>query len=251
MAAEIDAAWLRFRTRLADALAGFGDGDVLVIEVETGIPAEELEGAAPYVQFLCWDDGAALRAEVASNHYLDDRRALTPESVAALVGLGWAPATAEDRNFHAFGELRDADRLADLAVRTLREVHGVPHPAFLEAEGLELAPEPASPPADPALATLLELLHTGRVDTRAVAGLFDGDRLGIIRRIVAVRTHAASVDGHPEDVVLDHLRRALRYVVDGDLPERSRTGRRVPPRRTEQLSLVDDGDLGQGTLEVE
>ena len=425
MAAGIDAAWQRFRGRLADALAAMGDGDVLILEVETGLPEDELEGAAPYVQFLCWDDGAALRGEVASNRYLDHRRSLAVDDIDRLVERGWAPPSGDDANFFVFGELREADRLADLAVRALRDAYGVPHPAFLSADGLETdlesgvnipGPRPGMEPSvdeplavmpdsdqqlrtlvdaalrpllgdtvrhdddgdvpileggsvlyvhvdderpeirlfailvrdiahperlpveldilnrrhrfgrffhdrgrvvlsydfcaqpfaagqlrsvvaelllgidgiardlaarvggrtwldddeaigeprapvmsapataegiDAPLEMLLELLHAGRVDTRAVANIFDGDRLAIIRRLVAVRTGRASTGGHAEEVVLEHLRRALRYVVDGDLPERARSRRRVAPRRTEQLSLVDEVELGQGTLEVE
>jgi hypothetical protein len=426
MAPELEAAWQGFRSRLADALAAMSDDDVMVIEVETGTSEEELEGAAPYVQFLCWDDGRALRAEVAGNDYLDARHALTAEAEDLLLEIGWESPADDSGNFWTFGELRDADRLAAMAVRALREAFGVLHPAFLvgglpgddapdsspapaagpgaddEPLGVmpesdehlrqlvddalapmlggevhhdgdgdvpirtgssvlfvhveeerpeirvfailvdeiahperlpveldilnreqrfarfycngdrvllsheicavpfaarqlravvadllmrvdsiardlaarvggqpwaeELADDSAAPTGrhaatasleelvrldDPGLEMLLELLATGPLDTRVVADLLDGDRLGIIRRIVGIRTGVVPTDGQPAEVVLEHLRRALRYVVDGDLPERGRSSRRLPRRPSQQFALVDDAELGQGTLEVE
>ena len=434
MTPELETAWQDFRGRLADALDAMVDDDVMVIEVETGTPEEELEGAAPYVQFLCWDDGRALRAEVAGNDYLDPRHALSEEAEDLLVEIGWERPDADSSNFWTMGEVRESDRLAAMAVRALQEAFGVLHPAFLvgdvpavddiaddlaplfpvadgpetlaDDEPLAVMPEseehlrqlvdaalapmlggevshdadddipiatgssmlfvhvederpevrvfavlvhdiahPERLPVeldilnreqrfarfycqgdrvllshevcavpfaarqlravvadllmrldtlardlaarvgglpwaedraddatgssaqsaqsatasveevvrleDPGMEMLLELLATGPLDTRVVADLLDGDRLGIIRRIVGIRTGVVPTDGQPAEVVLEHLRRALRYVVDGDLPERGRSSRRLPRRPSHQLALVDDNELDQGTLEVE
>lgn len=62
---------------------------------------------------------------------------------------------------------------------------------------------------------LLELLHLERVRTATVAGLFDHDRLEIIRQIVRIRSgHQSCADLDAEDV-LTALRKALRLVSDG------------------------------------
>ena len=400
---DLELAWTEFRQRLADRLAGAAEDDVLLIEVETG--AEGVEGAEPYVQFLAWGDGM-LRGEVASNHYLDDRYALSAADERHLGEMGWSEPESEG-NFHLDAPQREADRLAVMAVRALREVFGCPHPAFLEADGLERASEapvepsydeaepeltypdgqdhlqslvdaalevmfespaehdedgdlpvrcgesmayvrvladeptvevfadivvdvrdpgqaalavarlnlgsrhhqfvlrgdriamrasllawPFSPTqlrlvvrrfcdqvddvaaevassvggrrfleparAEPAadlhagLVTLLEILHTGRVSPATVAGLFDGDRRELVRQIHWIRTGGTSCGEHAEEVVLDHLRRALRFVADREASRELRAERSRRPRRpaSSQLSLLADEDVGQDSLGV-
>jgi hypothetical protein len=408
--AGVESAWTGFRRRLADRLAGFGDGDALVVEVSTGIEEDELDGAAPYLQFVAWGDDMA-RAEVVSNHYLDERFAVTAGDERALTGMGWSePAYDEDGdplpgmgNFHLDAPQREADRIAVMAVRALREVFGCPHPVFLVAGGLERdRPAPAEPapeereselirpddqdhlqslvdaalavtfdedlrhdddgdipircgqsvvfvrvltseptvevfaeivvdvrdrdravveagrlnlrsshhqfvlrddrlvmretllaypfspaqlrvvvgrfceevddlaaeaadavggrrflderPAEddthPGLVTLLEILHTGRVAATTVAGLFDNDRVELVRQIVRVRRGVQSCGDHAEDVVLEHLRRALRLVADRAAARQERAERRGSRPSSSQLSLLPDEDVGQDSLGV-
>ena len=404
LSAEIDLAWAGFRSRLADRLAELGIGEVVSVNVEIGDEVE-LDGAAPYVQFCGGDDGV-IRAEAVSNGYLDERYALTEVAEARLLDLGWEVPSGGVLNFHLDVEPREADRIASISVATLREAYAVPHPVFLEAEGLEIDPDhsdrqspgewsiddeplavlpesrdelqalvdaalapmlggevrhdsdgdvaissgqstlfvrvhderpevvifavlvraveatarvatelellnrrqsfarfslqgqdvhlsyelcaipfaarqlravvadllcrideiatdlqqrvggrrwldetPMEVDAHPGLVALLELLHTGSVDTRVVAGLLDHDRLELIQQLVRIRTGRQGCDGHDQEVVLDHLRRALRYVVDGDLPERGKR-RRSPPRRDHQLTLLDDDEVGDDSLDL-
>jgi hypothetical protein len=103
-----------------------------------------------------------LRGEVSSNAYLDDRYRLDEEQQRRLVELGWhepatAPGTWEEHgtaNFFVDVARREADRLAVMVVRALREVFGVAHPAFLRADDLTGGEEPVEEPclatADPA-----------------------------------------------------------------------------------------------------
>ena len=115
LAGEVERAWTAFRVRLADRLAELEDDDALHVEVETGVDEDQLEGAAPYLQFMGWG-GDLVRAEVASNAFLDDRYRLGDEEQEQLVALGWlAPtydpdddADAGSPNFHADVELREA-----------------------------------------------------------------------------------------------------------------------------------------------
>ena len=93
---------------------------------------------------------------------------------------------------------------------------------------------------------LLELLHTGPVSPRTVAGLFDGDRLELIRQLVRIRTGQQDCDQHDEEAVLHHLRRGLRFVVDGSV---ERPGRSVA-RRDRQLSLLADDEVGEPSLDL-
>ncbi len=156
-------AWTRFQARLADRLAALGVDEGALVEVEVGLDEDDLEGAAPYAQLTGLGDGL-LRGEVSSNAYLDDRYRLDEEQQRRLVELGWhepatAPGTWEEHgtaNFFADVARREADRLAVMVVRALREVFGVAHPAFLRAddlsdgEGPVEEPCPAAPgPAEP------------------------------------------------------------------------------------------------------
>ncbi len=137
LSAEVEAAWADFRGRLADRTAGMDDDDVLIVEF-SGVVDDECE-VAPYVQ-LCAYGGDLVRAEAVSNHWLDARCALSAEAEEALVALGWCEPRDKPgwENYYLTFERRSADEVAVLAVRTLREVYGVPHPAFLEAGGLEI-----------------------------------------------------------------------------------------------------------------
>jgi hypothetical protein len=405
-------AWTGFRQRLANRLAEAADDDVLLIELETGVDEDELSGAAPYVQFVAWGE-EMLRAEVAGNHYLDERFELSPGDERRLIELGWSEPRCDDdgeENFHLDLPRREADRVAVMAVRALREVLGCPHPTFLSADGLERDPEtpavaqassaageaelaypddhehlqslvdaalevmfegpathdedgdlpircgesmayvrvladepavevfadividvsdrdraslevarlnfrsthhqfvlrgdrivmrasllawpfsptqlrvvigrfcgevddiateavatvggrrfmepspdrPAEDDVHPGLVTLLEILHTGRIAPATVAGLFDGDRRELVHLIVRIRAGERSCGDHPVEVVLDHLRRGLRFVADREASRelRSERSRRTRRPASRQLSLLADEDVGQDSLGV-
>ena len=148
-------AWSGFRARLADHVAEMTEGDVLVVDTD---PTDGVrDGAAPYVQFCGWGM-SCVRAEVSSNAYLAAAYRLDDEAVRAVMDIGWtAPVPRRDAeedagsdNFVADAERVEADRLAVMSVRVLREVFGVVHPVFLAADGLEV--DPAAPaPSDTAV----------------------------------------------------------------------------------------------------
>ena len=131
-------AWSRFQSSLADHVVAMEDDDVLVVDAETWL-GEDATGAAPYVQFCAWGDDL-VRAEVSSNEYLDPGVALDQAGVEALAGLGWLEPThgateqpdEGSANFYLDAGRREGDRLAAMAVAALRDVFGVPHPAFLD-----------------------------------------------------------------------------------------------------------------------
>src|SRR5262245_23515734 len=137
-------AWSRFQSSLADHVVAMEDDEVLVVDAETWL-VEDATGAAPYVQFCAWGDDL-VRAEVSSNEYLDPDVALDAAGAEALAALGWLEPThgaSEEpdegsANFYLDAGRREGDRLAAMAVAALRDVFGVPHPAFLdwpESEG--------------------------------------------------------------------------------------------------------------------
>ena len=138
---EAARAWSRFQTRLGDHLVAMADDDVLVLEVDSG--TDYAEGCAPYAQ-LTAAEGAAIRAEIASNAYLAPERRLDEASEEYLRTLGFAaPDTSvpdaegtPSRNFVLDAERADGRRLAVVTVSALRRVFGVPHPVFLSASQL-------------------------------------------------------------------------------------------------------------------
>lgn len=144
--AASEAAWRRFRARLADHLAEMKEDDLLCVEASSAIGPDE-EGAAPYVQFRGCGEGM-LRSEVSSNEFLAPSVRLDEAGVAAVAELGWCEPNQYDEaaspNFCLDVEQIEADRLAVMTTRVLREVFGVPHPVFLSANGLENDPEPVA-----------------------------------------------------------------------------------------------------------
>lgn len=132
-------AWSQFQARLGVHLAEMGDDDALVVSVES---ADEDE-TGPYVQFLATDAG--IHMEASSNQYLTGPHRLSARAEVELADLGLAPPTCApgeepaeggSANHFVLAERSDADRLAVTAVRVLRRVFDVPHPAFLEADDL-------------------------------------------------------------------------------------------------------------------
>lgn len=183
-------AWVGFQARLADRLAEMDEDDVLVVEVQVGHAAGT--GATPYVQFAAGD--GMLRGEVASNTYLAQEHALDAEQERALVQLGWSAPTAEpgepeagEGNFFVDLPETEADRLAVMATRTLRDVLGVLHPVFLSGHGLEVDEgaavpvEPAAEVDEPAAVMPDDAEHLRELVDRALTPLFgqapvhDGD----------------------------------------------------------------------------
>ncbi|MDO9456593.1 hypothetical protein [Nocardioides sp.] len=127
-----EAAWTAFRVRLADHVAAMVDDDVLVVDYADAVAADDGDArASPHVR-LCAYDGEWVHLEASV--------ALDGEQEGQLVALGWQEPVDEAgwTIFHDDAERREADRVAVLLVRTLREVYAVPHPVFLVADGLEV-----------------------------------------------------------------------------------------------------------------
>jgi hypothetical protein len=149
------------------------------------------------------------------------------------------------------------DQLRVVVGRFCGEVDDVAAEAVSTVGGRRfLEPAPPDPSAEdsghPGLVSLLEILHTGRVGPATVAGLFEGDRRELVHQIHRIRRGGESCGDHAEEVVLDHLRRGLRFVADREASrdlraERTRRTRRPASR---QLSLLADEDVGQDSLGV-
>lgn len=146
-------AWASFTAKLSDVLSVMEDDATLTIGAMSG----DHSGKPPFVAFRAAPHGG-LVAEASGNPQLGEYFQLTAGQVAAMVEIGWLAPTPEgpspsDR-FHLAGTQEGAHLLADKAVRALRDVFGVPHPAFLAPDQLAeiLTPPPVLelPAAEPA-----------------------------------------------------------------------------------------------------
>jgi len=130
-------AWARFRSDLADRIAAMDDRDILVLDVE--FEGGQEDGAAPFVRF-CVTAEDTVRAEVSSNADLAQQVALDERGAVTLARLGWEaptpgiePPAGAGCGLYRDAERAEGERLAAMAVAALRDVFGVPHPAFLRS----------------------------------------------------------------------------------------------------------------------
>lgn len=126
-------AWKRFGCELAEALRGLEEDEWLVLS---------LKKRYRFVQFMN-QGSAGFRAETVSDFYLKDGDRLSESDGALLLDLGWhAPTNLPDElGFDPDGSPNyfldlahpvPLYELAALAISTLANVHGAPHPNTLE-----------------------------------------------------------------------------------------------------------------------
>lgn len=128
---KVEAAWKDFHTSLADALPAMPVGARLSMTLD---PTASGTGDAVYdvaVQVLSETE---LHADAVANVGLPEEYRLDRESVGDLVALGWSPPGVVEGAGERFGlhtSVDDAPAVSDVLTRTLRDVYGAPHPAFL------------------------------------------------------------------------------------------------------------------------
>lgn len=131
LGAKVEAAWGELRSALAGVLEHLELGAQLTLTLD---PTAGGTGDATYtVEFVMFDENL-LHAEAVGNAGLPPGHRLDRHAIADLVALGWSPPGVVDGTTDNFGiqmPTSDANRLAAIAIRTLREVYGTPHPAFL------------------------------------------------------------------------------------------------------------------------
>ncbi len=255
-----DRAWSGFRARLADRLAAMEDDEVLVVDTDPG--DETTGGAAPYVQFCAWGE-AWTRGEVVSNEYLAPAHRLDDTAVDVVLGIGWgAPTRTRDdepdsgsENFFLDLRRNEADRLAVMAVRVLREVFGVVHPAFLGADGLEDDPMQVLPVAEggttPSVDEPLATMPTGQeelqrlVDSALTSYLGhaprkddDGD-IPVVTDVTVVYVRVLA-----EAPIVHLFCRVVREIVDVEAA-RFETGVLNRDGRFVKFSVVDDSVMAE------
>lgn len=178
-----DDAWQQFQERLAEVLSVIDpDGELRIGTMST------TTDPAPYLQFWCRaapaSDGGSrtpvLVAEASSNQALGETFQLTPAQLQAMADLGWREPSAVGENASANFTVEqpqdDCTALAELSVRTLRDVFGVQHPVFLApdqlAEVLQPSAEPlVVPTTDPEQVTAIVARNAAHLSELVLADL--------------------------------------------------------------------------------
>jgi hypothetical protein len=233
LAAKVTEAWSDFTGALAKALGELAAGSRMDITVDQAA----LEGGLPIyeVSVACPTTGQ-LAAHAVGNTMLPDAYRLSRTSIGELVALGWTPPGANgdhDERYSLALAQDQAARIAAVLTRTLRDVYGAPHPAFLlytvesesEAEG-----EPGAAPTPPTVPPLgpARLVAThGDDDTAGLPSQAELSVLPLPEQVATVL--AALLKTTPESLPVDN---------DGDFGIRSGSAM-VFVRVREDPPLVD------------
>ncbi|MFC7547095.1 hypothetical protein [Plantactinospora sp. GCM10030261] len=128
---KVTEAWQDFARALAAALRTLPIGAYLEITLD---PTASGTGHAVYSVTATVDQEDRLGARAVGNAGLPDGYRLDRSAVADMVALGWAPPGVVEGSGDQFGLHRsraEANQVATVVSRTLRDVYGAPHPAFL------------------------------------------------------------------------------------------------------------------------
>jgi hypothetical protein len=129
--AKVTDAWREFASALAALLPTLAPGAHVDITLD---PTASGTGVAVYSVSIRVLPGGVVEALAVGNGGLPDGYRMDRAAVADLVALGWSPPGVLPGSGDSFGLRSDVGRAAQLATavsRTLRDVYGAPHPAFL------------------------------------------------------------------------------------------------------------------------
>ena len=127
LGAKVTEAWRDFARALQSARPELPSGSRLELTLD---PTASGTGDAVYgVSLRRADEG--MTALAVSNASLPDGFRLDRSQVAQMVALGWSPPGVLAGSGESFGLSAADDSIARVVTRTLRDVYGAPHPAFL------------------------------------------------------------------------------------------------------------------------
>jgi type III secretion system-like peptide-binding chaperone len=128
---KVTQAWQEFADALGAALGDLPAGTHLDLALD---PTASGTGDAVYGVALEVRDDGEVRALAVGNGSLPAGYRLDRQQIGALVALGWSPPGVVAGSGDDFGLVRavaEGPRLAVTIARTLRDVYGAPHPAFV------------------------------------------------------------------------------------------------------------------------
>lgn len=208
---KVTEAWRDFAKALAECAPEMPAGTQLELTLD---PTASGTGDAVYAVTVQSQDGGKLGALAVSNSSLPDGYRLDRSQIADLVALGWSPpgvVAGSGDDFGFSGATTDATRIAVIVTRTLRDVYGAPHPAFVTyaARGRDDKPLPVGPLGTARPVLLGEGPDAGAVteqdaETRVVSGIGSAARnadLPLGDRVAAVV--AGLLKTEPELLQLD------------------------------------------------
>ncbi|BCJ39017.1 hypothetical protein Athai_65200 [Actinocatenispora thailandica] len=128
---KVDGAWSDFRTAMEAALPAMPVGSRLTVTLD---PTATGTGEAVYDVVLRVLPQSVVHADAVGNAGLPEDYRLDRVAVGDLVALGWSPPGVVEETADRFGlrvPMDEAPGVASVVTRTLRDVYGAPHPAFL------------------------------------------------------------------------------------------------------------------------
>ncbi len=217
LTAKVAEAWSEFARALGQALATLSPGVNLDVTVD---PAASGMGDGVYQVSAGADDGGQLHAFAVGNTMLTEENRLSRTAVGHLVALGWSPPAPAEERYHLVQPVAEANRVAAILGRTLRDVYGAPHPAFLRyaVDGGDPTAVPTLGPARP--------LHTDNAEPK-LPPTVDLSVLSLPEKVATVL--AAILKTTPENLPVDN---------DGDIAIRSGSAM-VFVRVREEPPLID------------
>src|SRR5256884_3910594 len=144
--AKVAQAWQEFAVELIAAIPALPPSTHLDLALD---PTASGTGDAVYgVTIEVGADGRLLTLGV-GNASLPEGYRLGRDQIAALVALGWSPpgvVPGSGDEFGLVGSVAEARRTAVIVARTLRDVYGAPHPAFVTYLARDAADQPVETP---------------------------------------------------------------------------------------------------------
>ncbi len=128
---KVTDAWREFSRALAALLPTLATGAIMELTLD---PTASGTGDAVYSVAVEAAAGGDLVALAVGNATLPEGYRMDRSAVADLVALGWSPPGVVPGSGDSFGlvtKIDQAGTLATIITRTLRDIYGAPHPAFL------------------------------------------------------------------------------------------------------------------------
>jgi hypothetical protein len=139
---KVTDAWREFARALADRVRDLPPGGRIELTLD---PTATGTGDAIYSVELVATEAGQLSALAVGNAALPEGYRMDRAAVADLVALGWSPPGVVPNSGKQFGlraPTADATKVATTVSRTMRDVYGAPHPAFLVYLVRDAADEP-------------------------------------------------------------------------------------------------------------
>ncbi|SCF43087.1 T3SS (YopN, CesT) and YbjN peptide-binding chaperone 1 [Micromonospora mirobrigensis] len=129
--AKVNEAWRELARALAERLRELPAGAHLELTLD---PTASGTGDAVYSTSVDVGEEGKISARAVGNATLPQGYRLDRAAVADMIALGWSPpgvVAGSGEDFGLDGSTAEAAKLAPVLTRTLRDVYGAPHPAFL------------------------------------------------------------------------------------------------------------------------